>query len=59
MQKMPKEELEKTCVDCHFWFGRCRKGKVNKMANSRACNDFQPKRSFYYPSVVYPEFCGV
>ena len=36
---------EKKCYDCNEWFGRCGKGKINKIAKDPACRDFEPKPS--------------
>ena len=29
-----------TCGDCRFWVGRCRRGKLNRIASSEACELF-------------------
>ena len=34
----------KTCGNCHFWIGRCLKGKLNMLCCSLACESFELKK---------------
>jgi len=39
----------KCCYDCKFWVGRCKRGKVNRIAKDVACELFKPKNGKFEP----------
>jgi hypothetical protein len=44
LQKAINDTDVKRCWDCVSWCGRCVKGKINRIARSDACDDFEQRR---------------
>jgi len=38
------EAMKDSCGNCKFWRGRCDRGKINRVASSRACESFKRRR---------------
>ena len=41
------DRVERCCIQCNFWCGKCTLGKWNRIAWSKACDDFTVGKSPY------------